>query len=103
VPGRLPVNAHREAGALGLTTIEAELIDFGGQLAIVVSRYDRFVDGEGHIHRVHQEDAAQALGINNDDPNRKFQLSRALPSRQKLADVLRTGGSEPDKLLALSN
>jgi len=37
------------ARALGLTTIKAELIDFGGQLAIVVSRYDRFVDTEGRI------------------------------------------------------
>jgi serine/threonine-protein kinase HipA len=90
------------ARALGLTTITAELIDFGGQLAIVVSRYDRFVDTEGRIQRIHQEDGAQALGINTDDPNRKFQYSRSLPSLQKLADVLRAGGSEPDKLLALT-
>src|ERR1022692_1674319 len=90
------------ARALGLTTIEAELIDFGGQLAIVVSRYDRFVDTEGRIQRIHQEDGAQALGINTDDPYRKFQYSRSLPSLQKLAGVLRAGGSEPHKLLALS-
>ncbi len=90
------------ARALGLTTIKAELIDFGGELAIVVSRYDRFVDTEGRIQRIHQEDAAQALGINTDDPHRKFQYSRSLPSLQKLADVLRAGGSEPDKLLALT-
>ena len=90
------------ARALGLTTIKAELIDFGGELAIVVSRYDRFVDTEGRIQRIHQEDGAQALGINTDDPYRKFQYSRSLPSLQKLADVLRAGGSEPDKLLALT-
>ena len=90
------------ARALGLTTIEAELIDFGGQLAIVVSRYDRFVDTEGRIQRIHQEDGAQALGINTDDPSRKFQRSRSLPSLQKLTGVLRAGGSEPHKLLALS-
>jgi serine/threonine-protein kinase HipA len=89
------------ARALGLTTMEAELIDFGGQFAIVVSRYDRIVDAEGRIQRIHQEDGAQALGINTDDPNRKFQYSRSLPSLQKLAEVLRAGGSEPDKLLAL--
>jgi serine/threonine-protein kinase HipA len=90
------------AHALGLTTIKAELIDFGGQLAIVVPRYDRFIDAEGCIKRIHQEDGAQALGLNTDDPNRKFQYSRALPSLQKLAEVLRAGGSEPDKLLALT-
>jgi serine/threonine-protein kinase HipA len=90
------------ARVLGLTTVAAELIDFGGQLAIVVSRYDRAVDGEGRIQRVHQEDGAQALGINTDDPNRKFQYSREMPSLKKLAEVLRAGGSEPDKLLALT-
>jgi serine/threonine-protein kinase HipA len=90
------------ARALGLTTIEAELADFGGQFAIVVSRYDRYVGAEGRTQRIHQEDAAQALGINTDDPSRKFQRSRSLPSLQKLADVLRAGGSEPDKLLALT-
>jgi serine/threonine-protein kinase HipA len=90
------------AHALGLTTIKAELIDFGGQLAIVVPRYDRFIDAEGCIKRIHQEDGAQALGLNTDDPNRKFQYSRALPSLQKLSEVLRAGGSEPDKLLALT-
>jgi serine/threonine-protein kinase HipA len=90
------------ARELGLTEVAAELIDFGGQLAIVVSRYDRSVDREGRIQRIHQEDGAQALGINTDDPNRKFQYSRNLPSFQKLAEVLRAGGSEPDKLLALT-
>jgi serine/threonine-protein kinase HipA len=90
------------ARELGLTTVEAELIDFGGQFAIVVSRYDRPVDEEGRIQRIHQEDGAQALGINTDDPNRKFQYSRNLPSLQKLAEVLRAGGSEPDKLLAFT-
>jgi serine/threonine-protein kinase HipA len=90
------------ARALGLTTIDAELIDFNGQLAIVVLRYDRFTGPDGRIQRVHQEDGAQALGINTDDPNRKFQRSRDLPSLQKFADVLRAGGTEPHKLLALT-
>lgn len=90
------------ARGLGLTTIKAELVDFAGQLAIVVPRYDRLTDAAGRIQRIHQEDGAQALGINTDDPNRKFQYSRSLPSLQKLADVLRAGGSEPDRLLALT-
>jgi serine/threonine-protein kinase HipA len=90
------------ARELGLTTVEAQVVDFGGHLAIVVSRYDRTVEEEGRIRRIHQEDGAQALGINTDDPNRKFQYSRDLPSLQKLAEVLRAGSSEPDKLLALT-
>jgi serine/threonine-protein kinase HipA len=90
------------ARAVGLTTIEAELIDFSGQLAIVVSRYDRSASTSGRSQRIHQEDGAQALGINTDDPNNKFQRSRSLPALNKLADVLRAGGSEPHKLLALT-
>jgi serine/threonine-protein kinase HipA len=90
------------ARSLGLTTIQAELIDFSGYLAIVVSRYDRSIDARGRIQRIHQEDGAQALGINTDDPNNKFQRSRELPSLKALAEVLRAGGSEPHKLLALT-
>ncbi|HEX4431103.1 MAG TPA: HipA domain-containing protein [Frankiaceae bacterium] len=90
------------ARELGLTTMEAQVVDFDGHVAIVVSRYDRTVDEEGRIRRIHQEDGAQALGINTDDPNRKFQYSRDLPSLKKLAEVLRGGSSEPDKLLALT-
>ena len=43
--------------------------------AIVVSRYDRVVS-DGPTERIHQEDLAQALGINTSDPERKFQRGR---------------------------
>jgi serine/threonine-protein kinase HipA len=88
------------ARELGLTTIEAELIEFSGQLAIVVSRYDRSTGSSDHIERIHQEDGAQALGINTDDPNNKFQRSRSLPSLKRLAEVLRAGGSGTEGALA---
>jgi serine/threonine-protein kinase HipA len=90
------------ARALGLTSISGELVAFGDQLAIVVSRYDRHVSDDGVVDRIHQEDAAQALGINPSDPNRKFQHGRQLPSLAKVAAVLRNGGTEPDQLLRLT-
>lgn len=89
------------ARAVGLTTITAELADFSGVRAIVVSRYDRRETAAG-IERIHQEDLAQALGLNTGDPTRKFQRGNAVPSLRAAAQVLRDGGGEPDKLLALA-
>jgi serine/threonine-protein kinase HipA len=90
------------ARAIGLTTIAAELMEFGRNLTIVVSRYDRVTGADGAVRRIHQEDCAQALGISAGDPGRKFQHGRQLPSLARIADVLRNGGVEPDRLLMLT-
>jgi serine/threonine-protein kinase HipA len=90
------------ARAIGLTTVAAKLADFAGQRAIIVSRYDRVAGDDGLWRRVHQEDSAQALGINTSDPIRKFQHGKQTPSLNKIAGVLRNGGSEPDQLLKLT-
>ncbi|MFI2102355.1 type II toxin-antitoxin system HipA family toxin [Isoptericola sp. NPDC019693] len=92
------------ARRVGLTTIDAEVVTFDDVRAIVVSRYDRVPDpaAPGGQRRVHQEDAAQALGISTRDPERKFQHGRALPSLARIARVLRDDGARPDPLLALT-
>lgn len=87
------------ARQLELTTIDAEVLDFGDLRAIAVSRYDR--DPARDNARVHQEDLAQALGLNTDDPNRKFQWGAKLPSLREAARVLRLDGGNPDALLRL--
>jgi serine/threonine-protein kinase HipA len=86
---------------IGITSIRAEILAFGDVRAIAVPRYDRIEDATG-LKRIHQEDLAQALGINTSDPNRKFQRGSAIPSLQSAADVLNQGGSEPDDLLRLA-
>lgn len=109
-PGGSPTAdlVNTEAAALdlarrvGLTTIDATVEEFDGERAIVVSRYDRRPTPGGGTERVHQEDAAQALGINTRDPERKFQHGRALPSLARVAEVLRDDGARPDPLLALT-
>lgn len=74
---------------MGVTTVQAEILDLGGMRAIAVSRYDRT---RGRTTgRIHQEDLAQALGLNTADPARKFQRGRRLPSWAAAADVLRAG------------
>lgn len=88
------------ARAVGLTNITAEIVNLGGVRALAVSRYDR-IETDAGVGRVHQEDLAQALGINTSDPVRKFQRGSPTPSFALAAQVLRVGGSEPDQLLAL--
>jgi serine/threonine-protein kinase HipA len=83
------------ARKLGLTTIDAEVLDFGDMRAIAVSRYDRTA-GNG---RLHQEDLAQALGLNTDNPNRKFQWGSTMPSLRQAAEVLRLDGGDVGQLL----
>lgn len=92
------------ARRIGLTTIDAHVTEFDGERAIVVSRYDRVPDPHDPTAtaRLHQEDTAQALGINTRDPERKFQHGRALPSLARIARVLRDDGTRPDPLLALT-
>ncbi len=90
------------ARALRLTTVEAAVHSFGDLRALVVSRYDRTRDEAGTVHRLHQEDAAQALGLDTSDLERKFQRGRALPSLLAIADALQRGGTEPDELLRLT-
>ncbi|WP_407317795.1 HipA domain-containing protein [Isoptericola halotolerans] len=92
------------ARRIGLTTIQAHVETFEDVRCLVVSRYDRVPDdgAPGRLRRIHQEDAAQALGINTRDPERKFQHGRTNPSLQAVAQVLRDDGTRPDRLLALT-
>lgn len=87
---------------VGLGSVEADVVHFAGTRALAVSRYDRVVRDD-RTDRVHQEDLAQALGINTTDPDRKFQRGeRAMPSYRHAARVLEDGQSSPDRLLALA-
>lgn len=54
------------AAALGFTAAEARPEEIGGVPVLVVRRYDRELDGR-RVHRLHQEDAAQALGLDRSE------------------------------------
>ena len=53
----------RFAAALGLPTSHATARAIAGRRRLVLERYDRYVDGEGRVQRLHQEDLCQALGL----------------------------------------
>jgi serine/threonine-protein kinase HipA len=53
----------RLASAAGLSAAASRLVRFGEQGAIAVERYDRRTEAGGEVRRLHQEDMAQALGL----------------------------------------
>ena len=75
-PGRFPGLAANEffcmtlAHSVGLPVPAIEYRLIGATPSILVQRYDRRIDEEGNIVRLHQEDFCQALGF---PPERKYQ------------------------------
>lgn len=49
--------------ALGFETSEAAVVEIGGIEVLLARRFDRALDHEGRVVRLHQEDFAQALGL----------------------------------------
>jgi len=74
----------RVAKYAGLPVAEVGLIEVGRRKLIVIERFDRTVDAEGAVTRVHQEDMCQALGI---PPAKKYQEDGG-PSLRQVAGVL---------------
>lgn len=60
----------RLAGLCGLPAVTVELRTIEKNRHLLVKRYDRVVDAAGTIHRLHQEDFCQALGV---APARKYE------------------------------
>ena len=48
---------------LGFETSEAAVVEIGEIEALLVRRFDRALDRDGRVARLHQEDFAQALGL----------------------------------------
>jgi serine/threonine-protein kinase HipA len=55
--------AMRLAAAVGLAVAPAEPRRVADRTFLLVERYDRETDRDGQIHRLHQEDFCQALGV----------------------------------------
>ena len=72
------------ARRVGLLTVRTTVLQFAGESAIVVERYDRRAVG-GAITRVHQEDLCQALGV---APERKYQ-NEGGPGPRDVVAILR--------------
>ena len=89
------------AAELGLAPYRTELVGTGARQYLVIERYDRAVDGQT-VTLIHQEDAAQALGLDWVDDHAKFQDPSAprdshRPSAYRIAELLGSlrGGWRP--------
>ncbi|VVS92225.1 type II toxin-antitoxin system HipA family toxin [Desulfoluna spongiiphila] len=58
------------ADKAGLSVPQVFIWSHEGVKALIVERYDRFKDDDGVLHRLHQEDFCQALGVM---PDRKYE------------------------------
>ena len=74
----------RVASHLGLPVAKVETILVDERPVLVVERFDRTVDPDGTIHRAHQEDFCQAMGM---PPEKKYEQDGG-PTLARVARVL---------------
>lgn len=74
----------RAAQLLNLDVAHTEYASFKSESAIVVTRFDRYTDENGTVHRSHQEDICQALGT-----SRKYEVYGG-PSAADVVRLLRS-------------
>lgn len=91
---RLPGSVDNEvfcqtvAAHAGLDTAETALLEIDDQRVLVSTRFDRSFDADA-VHRLHQEDASQALSVLTVHPGRKYQPDpKGQPSFRGIAGVL---------------
>lgn len=65
--------AHLLARRAGLAAYGSELLEADGVTFLAIERFDRVVGSDGHVGLVHQEDMAQALGLDWQSTAVKFQ------------------------------
>jgi serine/threonine-protein kinase HipA len=92
-PGLVDAEASclRIAHAIGLTTIDPELVTIGGQRCIIVKRFDR-ATVDGVVKRIHQEDVCQALARDPDAARGRGKYEKyGGPSLMEVAELLEPG------------
>lgn len=88
------IRAANEA-ALSVSAPDAKVIIISGRPAVLVKRFDRETDSTGTVHRIHQEDFAQALGIKE-----KYQRDDQTPPRLiDIAELLTNHATTPAQSL----
>ncbi|KOF13407.1 kinase [Ensifer adhaerens] len=83
--------AMRLAAAIGLDVAPVEPRAVRGRSFLLVERYDRVRDASGLVHRIHQEDFCQALGV---PPETKY-ASEGGPTFKDCFELLRRVSARP--------
>ncbi|WP_102144321.1 type II toxin-antitoxin system HipA family toxin [Mycobacterium hubeiense] len=79
-------------GLIGIHAAKTAYHEFDGTPAIVVQRYDRIINPDGTVVRIHQEDMCQALGV---WPHKKY-ASDGGPSAVAIAQMLGRRATQTD-------
>jgi serine/threonine-protein kinase HipA len=93
------------ARAVGLTTVEVRVSTIAGIDCLIVERFDRTVDADGGVLRIHQEDACQALAV---PPEHKYEVRKGGggPELSQIARLLDLYAADPlaqlDRLAAVA-
>lgn len=89
------------AQRVGLTSISPRIVRHDADTWLIVERYDRTVDEAGRVMRIHQEDLAQAAGIDTRRNGRRAKYeSHGGPSLRTAARLLRDGAQDVDRELS---
>jgi serine/threonine-protein kinase HipA len=83
----------RLARHLGLAVAAVETTEIAGRKLIVVERYDRRIESDGSVQRIHQEDLCQATAT---PPEKKYEEDGG-PSLERIAGIL-AAVAVPDSL-----
>ena len=76
----------------GLSVADSKVLTFNDEQVISIERFDRFREGDT-IHRIHQEDFCQALGVH---PDNKYEKDGG-PGIKRCMDLLQDHSDSPDK------
>lgn len=83
----------RLVSEIGLPAAKSEVIQVGGTSVLSVQRYDRRVDAQGRLRRLHQEDLCQALGY---FPSEKYERDGG-PSAAEIVKLLERESSDREE------
>lgn len=83
----------RLVSKIGLPAAKSEVIQVGGTSVLCVQRYDRIVDEQGRLRRLHQEDLCQALGH---FPSEKYERDGG-PSAAEIVKLLQSESSDREE------
>lgn len=86
------------AAHAGLSAATTTVATFGSTPVLISHRYDRYLDEQGTVLRLHQEDTCQALSILTPTAKHKYEAFGG-PSLRRIASLLDTWGGDPRELL----
>ena len=102
-PGRAAAEAAclAMARALGLTWLEVEHVTVAGRSGLFMPRFDRTLDAEGAVGRLHAEDACQALGKDPEAARGRGRYEKTGgPGLRAVAALLAAHAEDPERELA---